>query len=169
MMSEVKNDSFLKRLISPPPILRGVLVHQSAQQIDKAPVDFFSIFFREIMNILWPAPGGNRDTHKKTITSVRIRLEDGRQREARFDGDFLLGSVALGDEIALWGYRRRGTLIVKRAYNHTTEAKITMRGQTNSGGNTLLLIVALLMAVVALMVMQGWLVLTPHIALKLPF
>lgn len=73
-------------------------------------------------------PNPNWETN---ITSVRVRRQDGVQREARLEGDIVGGSISLGDDISLWGADVRGTLIADCAYNHNTKAEIRVRHAYN--------------------------------------
>lgn len=134
------------KLFDNSPKLRGILVHQYPVQIDGVARDPLTMFLKIIGDLIMPTtayqPNRMRpEDKKKSIVIARLRMEDGRQREARFEGDFMLGSINLGDEISLWGYLRKGTLVVSRAYNHTTQAKIATRSN-QSRQNTLLLLVA---------------------------
>src|SRR5947209_1113239 len=72
--------------------------------------------------------GGRTDPRSETtITTIRVRRTDGTQREARLEGDLVGAGTGLGDEVSLWGRDSSGTLVVKRAYNHTTGAEIRIR------------------------------------------
>lgn len=69
-------------------------------------------------------------TPKPTMTVNVVRVERFSDRtigEARFEGDLISGIPGLGDHVSLWGSRRSGTIIVKRAYNHGTGAQINIR------------------------------------------
>lgn len=73
-------------------------------------------------------PNPNWETN---ITSVRVRRDDGAEREARMEGEIVGGSVSLGDPASFWGTDVSGTLIVDRAYNHKTGAEIRVRPPYN--------------------------------------
>ncbi len=71
-----------------------------------------------------------RIQRKMTVNTVRIRRPDGTQRDARFEGDLVGGNLSLGDDISLWGHNAGGTLVVTRAYNHTTGSEIRLHRPT---------------------------------------
>jgi hypothetical protein len=73
-------------------------------------------------------PNPNWETN---ITSVRLRRDDGAEREARMEGEVVGGSISLGDPASFWGADVNGTLIVDRAFNHKTGAEIRVRPPYN--------------------------------------
>ena len=76
--------------------------------------------------------GGHPKPNWETnITSVRVRRQDGAEREARLEGNIVGGSISLGDPVSIWGKDVSGTLIVQRAYNHSTGAEIRLRPPYN--------------------------------------
>lgn len=87
---------------------------------------FFPFVFPFLIRSMFAASKTPKPT--MTVNVVRIeRLSDGTTGEARFEGDLISGIPGLGDHVSLWGSQRRGTLIVKQAYNHDTGAQISIR------------------------------------------
>ncbi len=75
---------------------------------------------------LWIAANqpSHREGERIQITIVRIRTSDGHLKDARLMGYMRGADLTLGDQVSFWGWRRRGSLMVKRGYNHTSKATI---------------------------------------------
>lgn len=56
-----------------------------------------------------------------------IRRSDGREEQARIEGDPLGALPRRGDHVSLWGSPRYGVLVVRRGYNHSVHAEIRVR------------------------------------------
>lgn len=69
----------------------------------------------------------SKPERKMTINTIRVLRSDGKMPNARLEGDLMGAGISLGDEVSLWGHDRSGTLIVQRAYNHTTLSEIQVR------------------------------------------
>ncbi|HLG78793.1 MAG TPA: hypothetical protein VKX46_20445 [Ktedonobacteraceae bacterium] len=80
-----------------------------------------------MVEILWIA--ANQPAHKEgervQITIVRLRINGGQLKDARLMGYMRGANLSLGDVVSFWGWKRRGSLMVKRGYNHTSQAIIT--------------------------------------------
>jgi hypothetical protein len=108
------------------PHLAGRIVHIRNEMefpdfpnVLRAIVDLMSEF-------LWMA--ANQPAHKEgervQITIVRLRISDGQLRDARLMGYMRGANLSLGDIVSFWGWRRKGSLMVRKGYNHTTKATI---------------------------------------------
>jgi hypothetical protein len=108
------------------PQLSGKIIHIRNEMefpdfpnVLRAIIDLMSEF-------LWMA--ANQPTHKEgervQITIVRLRTSDGQLRDARLMGYMRGANLSLGDIVSFWGWRRRGSLMVKKGYNHTSKATI---------------------------------------------
>jgi hypothetical protein len=66
----------------------------------------------------------------KVQTPVRdLRVKDGAgaERLVRIQGEFTAGNVNVGDDITVEGADRRGTIILRRGFNHRTGSEIRVR------------------------------------------
>ena len=135
------------RLSSIKGVVLGVQTQQEFQS--QSGPDIVGGFFKFIRDMLWPVmeTASQQREEKIVITQIRLRLADGAQRDARLEGRMIGANISLGDEITLWGKYRKGTLMVQRAYNHTSEARILTRGSASS---PLILILSFVVLVVAL-------------------
>jgi hypothetical protein len=89
---------------------------------------FFLFTLPFFIRNLFKVRGRSRST--MTVHTIRVWRSDGTSGEARFEGDFTASIPAPGDRVSLWGSSRAGILIVKRAYNHNTGAKIKTSGSS---------------------------------------
>lgn len=118
------------------PDLEGTVVNKPFVHENPQPrgcMHMFGCFLTPLLFILSPVlalvqliSAGSHVPSKMTIYTVRLELPGGRESDVRFEGDLLSGNFSQGDHLSLWGANRRGTLIVSRAYNHTTLSEIKM-------------------------------------------
>jgi len=80
-----------------------------------------------IAEFIWIA--ANQPSHKEgeriQVTILRVRTSDGRLQDARLMGYMRGADLTLGDQVSFWGWKRRGSLLVRTGYNHTSRATIT--------------------------------------------
>ena len=155
------------------PDAEGLVVSQHTQQETIVESDIVLVIWKAIWDILWPV----RDAHmndrareqKLPVTTVRIYDATGEQRDVRVEGEFMGGSIALGDKLSLWGHNRKGTLVVRRAYNHTSHAEVRLRSKREPAMQSLIILVSILLVFIALLVWYHILVLwpSPHFDLHL--
>jgi hypothetical protein len=76
---------------------------------------------------LWIAANqpSHREGERVQVTILRIRTVEGRLKDARLMGYMRGADLTLGDQISFWGWKRRGSLLVRTGYNHTSQATIT--------------------------------------------
>ncbi len=131
--------------------LRGIVLSVQTQQEfqDRYAPDLVGGFFTALRDILWPMMDASRQREERIVsTQIRLRLGNGALRDARLEGRLVGANISLGDELTLWGRYRKGTLLVRRAYNHTTEARILTHHQ--SLASFLLLAISSLVLILAL-------------------
>ncbi len=144
---------------SRPADVQGVVINiQTQNDVQHAP-DPVGSFFKAIRDILWPVmetqTRGPDD--KTTVTQIRVRVAPQVQRDARMEGTLTGASVALGDTVSLWGRYRKGTLLVQRAYNNTSDAEITTRSGSASNIIVVISVIVLVVAVYFLLSsLQQW-------------
>src|SRR5262249_28031897 len=108
------------------PDLSGKIIHMREEMefpdypsVLRAIVDLMSEF-------IWMA--ANQPTHTEgeriQITIIRLRTSDGQLKDARLMGYQRGANLSLGDLVSFWGWKRRGSLMVKKGYNHTSKAII---------------------------------------------
>lgn len=112
------------------PDIVGVVIQSQGQQELVRTNEIGGSIVRVIRDIIWPMPADTasvQQREKETIfvTTVRVRTPEGIQRDARIQGHLTGTNISLGDKIALWGWKRRGTLLVRAAYNHTAQGVVT--------------------------------------------
>lgn len=126
--------SAMKSAMSGSPMLEGSITTFTRDTVEQ-PVDWSHVVLR-ILIFPFTLPflarsllAGRRKPRPTMVVNImRIaRLSDGAIIEAHFEGDFTASIPSLGDHVSLWGSYRNGVLIVKRAYNHSTGAQISVR------------------------------------------
>lgn len=110
--------------------------------------DLFTVIFRLLVEVIWILANirENHETKRVTMTRLRVRTSDGTQQDAQMRGNMKGANLSLGDTVSLWGWRRKGILVVHRGYNYTSKAIIS-----NHGTNTwfpVLFMLALMAAVI---------------------
>lgn len=61
---------------------------------------------------------------QEAVRDVRLRDFDGHEHLVRIRGEFTAGNVAVGDEVEIAGFDRRGTLLFHRGFNQRTRSEI---------------------------------------------
>lgn len=133
-----------------PPDITGTLIYVQEQTYHSTPPGFMDAFSKQLLGAIWTSsreqqPDRDRD---KVVTRMRIRCFDGERRDAYLEGVLTGANVALGDDISLWGRMRKGTLVTRRAYNHTTRSIVT--SNSASSQMPVLVILLVILAVVSL-------------------
>jgi hypothetical protein len=63
------------------------------------------------------------------IAARDMRIEDrhtGRQVDVKMLGD-VMGNIALGDHVTIWGQSQGGLILMEAAYNYTTHSDIRIK------------------------------------------
>jgi len=113
------------------PDVEGTILHVQSQMEQPLNYDIAAILLKQLRDFIWvdthPQDGHieNRDT--VYVTTLRIRMLDGNLKDARMEGYLTGAQLSLGDTVFLWGRKRRGTLLVRRGYNHTSKGIISTR------------------------------------------
>jgi hypothetical protein len=129
------------------------------QAIDEQPRPRFAGaigFF--LLDVMWSVPNVpmNPDRDKIRVTTVRVKLADGSQKDVRMEGQLTGVNVSLGDLVSFWGSNYRGLLLFSKGFNHTAQGLIlTSRTDDSSKGTILFVIAIILLLVVAFT--SGWL------------
>ena len=117
-----------------PVIIKGVVLSVQTQQETPnsgSSPNLIEGFFKFALDVVWPMKDAayqpRREDKLVVITQIRVQGVDGKQRDARLEGRLIGANIALGDEITLKGRYRKGTLLVQRTYNHTSDARIMTR------------------------------------------
>lgn len=61
------------------------------------------------------------------VRDLRVKDGTGAERLVRIQGEFTAGNVNVGDDITVEGADRRGTIILRRGFNHRTRSEIRVR------------------------------------------
>ena len=146
------------------PDVSGQVIQVQSQQETLHSFDLLTAIVKMIRDMIWMDPHDHSQQNKEKetvfVTRMRIRTSAGAQRDASLQGHFTGGNITLGDNVSLWGTKRRGVLLVRRAFNHTSDSVVTTRAMA-SAAPFLLMLVLLLIALAAFVV-------THHIALPIP-
>jgi hypothetical protein len=142
-----------------PPDIFGTVVTVQAQQEIRQTDSAFS----QLRDALWSMPGemASKEKENVNVTMLRVRTNDGKQRDARMQGYLRGANISLGDTVSLWGRNRRGMITVYKAFNHTSKAVITTSSMNSSLGFMLLLLLLVIVAALTLVFQY-------HIHLPLP-
>lgn len=109
-----------------PPDIEGAIIQtQADQEILDYPSPLHAIGSM-LIETLWAisSQSHQRESERILVTTLRIRTSSGDKKDARLMGFLRGASLSLGDTVSLWGWKRRGSLMVRLGYNHTTKAKI---------------------------------------------
>ncbi|GCE03486.1 hypothetical protein KDAU_08150 [Dictyobacter aurantiacus] len=141
------------------PAIAGVVMHiESKEEIFNDP-DIFASLAMLLVEFLWILVNiqQERENDRVVVTTVRIQTFDGQLRDARLRGNMRGADMALGDQVLLWGIKRRGVLLVRRGFNRTSQGVIS----TNAAGLLLpVLITAVGLAVLVILVPSWFPVIT---------
>jgi hypothetical protein len=152
------DNSVLGRLgFQRPPDVEGTVIQIQAQEEPPQPGITGGVG-RFFLDIFWSLPNVPMqvDKDKVRVSVVRVRSTNGAQKDIRMEGHFTGVNVALGDIVSLWGYRRKGLLIFRKGYNHTSDGPIqtTVTGQATKGT---LLFIAVIALIIVFAFTNGWL------------
>ncbi len=141
------------------PDIRGMVI--GLQPLQEVPLnnDWLTSLFLLFRDIVWPmSPHGyfqdRPQVDKINVTMVRVRRSDDSQRDARLIGHITGANISLGDEIALWGKKRRGSLYITKGFNHTSQAIIATTKNMNAPVPALVFLTIL---VVGYLIISVWL------------
>jgi hypothetical protein len=115
------------------PDVAGTLIHVQTQHESFVSADVMGAIFKIFTDIVWSIAGESQHQHRSQeggrgesmVTLLRIRTSDGTQRDARLRGHLTGANLTLGDKVSLWGWKRRGMLVVRRGFNHTSKSVIS--------------------------------------------
>lgn len=120
---------FPKNWKPPLPLVEGRIVHMDQPVQEQTPiggrllVTAALVLIKPVLAILAPS------IFPATKTVRYLRVEDwqtGRQRSVKMRGD-PSGIISVGDWVAVWGKEEGGNIIMRAAYNYTTDAEISVK------------------------------------------
>lgn len=150
-----------------PPELYGTVVLVQSQ-LENPPLAGLGNFFKLLRDIIWPISHEARhlDREKIMMTTVRVRIADGSQRDARVQGYLRGANVSLGDTISIWGRRRhRGAVTIYKAYNHTVQGVVSTSAMAESGQFFALLLIVVIVGFLSLYWLNAPIPFLPHLSL----
>jgi hypothetical protein len=109
-----------------PADVAGTIIQiQQSQELPEYPNLIIGIT-NMLTELIWLIPN---DTMKKEeerlqVTTVRIRCSNDEKKDARLIGYLRGANLTLGDAISFWGWHRKGSIIVRKGYNHTSKAVV---------------------------------------------
>lgn len=131
----------LKTLFRQPPSIEGIILQvQSQEELPAASMS--GSIFGFLRDMIWYVPE-QRNRERIKLTSLRIRNAAGEQKDARLEGYLTGANLTLGDKVVLWGWDRKGVLIIRKGYNHTSKSSIVSSNMHSPAKTTLLAIVAI--------------------------
>ncbi len=121
----------------------GVIIYVHAQEEYQQP-SLLGAILRMFVNMVWATPGDLRQHEREKIhvTTIRVRMPDNVQKDARMEGYLKGANLSLGDVVSLWGWRRKGSLVVTRGYNHTAKATISSSTMSSPISGVVLILLA---------------------------
>ncbi len=138
-----------------PPGIFGTVIQVQSQYEHNTSFDTFGAFFKQLRDALLAVPyeRPNLEREQVLVTTVRIYTSSGKQEDIRFQGYLRKANIALGDTLSLWGRKRYGSFVVRRAYNHTSKGPIT----TSAMVSPLPFLLLLLAMMIAFLLLTSWL------------
>jgi len=124
------------------PDLAGVIILVQSQEELPLPGAAGSVA-TTLRDMIWPLVE-QQAREKVHVTTLRIRTQNEEQKDARIEGYLKGANLTLGDQVSLWGWHRKGILIVRRGYNHTSKGDVVSTVTGTAFGSVLLLIVAII-------------------------
>lgn len=128
------------------PRLVGSIIHiEAREQVNDFP-NLAGALLALLAEIIWVIPNvqaTREQVDRIEVTRLRIQREDGQIHDAIVRGSLRGANLSMGDLVSLWGHRRKGNLVVRKGYDHTTRSAIS----TTSSG--MLIPALLILAVVA--------------------
>jgi len=145
-----------------PPDIMGVVIHVQSQMENPIMPDSAEFFFKLVRDLIWAVPYENQqESRTVNVTTVRVRLSNGAQKDGRVEGYMRGVNISLGDTVSLWGHKRRGLLLIYRGYNHTAKGIV----KTTASATALTIFLLLILCIGIFYTMLVYL----HIHLPLPF
>jgi hypothetical protein len=129
-----------------PPDLQGTIILVDAHEEPKRAGGVSNMLSTMLLDLIWSIPGGtssqlNKEKERVQVTRIRIRTQDGAQKDARLEGRLTAVHLAQGDQVSLWGKQKSGLLLFQHGYNHTTQGIIKTSNMSSSSGTLLLFVV----------------------------
>lgn len=126
---DAQEHQFPKGLPRRPPDLQGTIILVDAHEEPKLAGGVSNVVSTMLLDLVWSIPGGsssqlNKEKERVQVTRIRIRTQDGIQRDARLEGRLTSVHLAQGDHVSLWGKQQGGLLLFQHGYNHTTHGVI---------------------------------------------
>jgi hypothetical protein len=137
-----------------PPDIAGIIIQiQQSQELPEYPNLILGIT-NMLTELIWVIPNDTMKSQDERlqVTTVRIRVNDKIKKDARLIGYLRGANLTLGDAISLWGWHRKGSLIVRKGYNHTSQAIV----DTHTLGLVLPALTLLILLGIGFLVMLAW-------------
>jgi hypothetical protein len=109
------------------PTLSGIVMHiDSKEEVFNNP-DILAALAMILVEFIWVLVNvqQERENDRIVMTTVRIQTFEGQLKDARLRGNMRGADMALGDQVSLWGIKRRGVLFVRHGFNHTAQGVIS--------------------------------------------
>jgi len=117
--------------MKPPPIQGQVVSERQGKMARRRGVfgkGLMTLFFiMSPFEMLIGSVTGRHNLKECTVHQLRIEDASGIQYEVRVEGDYLSGSMGLGDYVSIWGIDQGGTIVLQQGFNHTVNAEIRFR------------------------------------------
>jgi hypothetical protein len=137
-----------------PPDIAGIIIQiQQSQELPEYPNLILGIT-NMLTELIWLIPNDTMKSQDERlqVTTVRIRVNDKIKRDARLIGYLRGANLTLGDTVSFWGWHRKGSLIVRKGYNHTSQAIV----DTHTLGLVLPALTLLILLGIGFLLMQAW-------------
>jgi len=110
------------------PLIEGKVVHLDAPVQEKGPIGG-KVVAAGCLALIAPVLAFIPFIHGAQITVRYMRVEDwqtGQQRSVKMRGE-PSGIISVGDWLAIWGKEQGGNIIMRVAFNYTTDAEIRLK------------------------------------------
>ena len=109
------------------PSIVGTVIHmESREEVIDYP-DLLAAIATLLVELVWVMTDTvqHKESDRVVMTTVRVQTYTGALKDTRLRGNMRGANLSLGDQVSLWGVKRRGVLLVKRGFNHTTQGAIS--------------------------------------------
>ena len=109
-----------------PDVAGTIILIQQSQELPEYPNLIVGIT-NLLTELIWLIPNDTmrKEEERLQVTTIRIRCDNDEKKDIRLIGYLRGANLTLGDDIWLWGWHRKGSLIGRKGYNWTSKAVVT--------------------------------------------
>ncbi|GCF06787.1 hypothetical protein KDI_03510 [Dictyobacter arantiisoli] len=109
------------------PKVHGNVIHMESREMPNDYPGIMAVIFSLLAELIWVLPNiqTNKETDRIMVNRVRVRTESGRTRDVIVRGNMRGADIEQGDLVSFWGRKRKGILIARKGYDHTTHSVVS--------------------------------------------